>query len=61
MENLKTEVKGNKLVIEVDCSKNEGPSRTGKSTIIASTHGALPVSVGDRVVYLNLNVYEKRS
>lgn len=52
MFNVKAEVKGDKLFIEVDLKKSEGLSSTGKSDIIASTHGN--TSIGDMKLGLNL-------
>lgn len=53
--NLKMEVKGNKLMIEIDLSKNEGTSASGKSTVIASTHGNAMIAGGYKV---GVNVYQ---
>ena len=56
MKNVKMEVKGSKLLIEVDLSKNFGASRSGKSKVIASSEGNLSVP-GKAEVKLGLNVY----
>lgn len=42
---MKVEVKGNKLVIELPMSDNPAPSSTGKTLLVASTHGNIPTSV----------------
>jgi len=61
MTNMKTTVKENKLVIEVDLNQNAGPSKSGKTIIIASSHGAAQVTDADgNVVNVNLNVYRKK-
>ena len=39
MENVKWEVKDNKLIIEVDLSLESGLSKSGKTITIASTKG----------------------
>ena len=57
--NMKTTVKDDKLTIEVDLSKNFGKSKSGKTTIIASSHGAELVPHKDGTVSVNLNVYRK--
>jgi len=57
MKNVTTAVKGNKLVIEVDLSKNFGPSKSGKTVIIASTEGNQKVDGADAI--LGLNIYKK--
>ena len=57
MENVKTTVKNGKLVIEVDLSVEGKPSTSGKSLVIASTHGNAPVEGTEFV--LGLNLYKK--
>lgn len=54
VRNVKTEVRGDKLIIEVDLSVAGVPSASGKSRVIGSTEGN--VSVGD--VKIGLNVYK---
>lgn len=56
MKNIETEVKGNKLVITVDLSENFGPSKSGKTIIIASSEGNKPIKDGNGAV-LGLNIY----
>lgn len=55
MQNVKTIVKGNKLVIEIDISKEFGLSASGKTISIASTKGNKDVHDG---IILGLNVYK---
>ena len=55
MKNVLFELKDNTLTIKVDVTKTYGPSKSGKTTIIASTEGNVHVS--DTVV-LGLNVYK---
>jgi len=57
MTNVKMEKKGNVLTITVDLSKKGTPSSTGKSLVIASTQGNVPVEGSDVIV--GLNVYKK--
>ncbi len=57
MRNVKLEVKGSELVITVDLSKNYGRSKSGKTTIIASTEGNVSVP-GTDDVKLGLNLYK---
>ncbi len=52
-------VEGKTLVIKVDLTQNEGRSQSGKTTIIASTHGFTNVSTGKEVVMVSLNVCKK--
>jgi len=53
-----TEVDG-KLVITIDPTKKVGPSASGKSLIIATTSGNIPVIVGKKEMVLGLNLYIK--
>ncbi len=57
MLNVQTEIKGDKLIITVDLSKDFGASKSGKTTIIASTQGN--VNTGNGAI-LGLNVYKAR-
>ena len=55
--NVNVKVEGTKLIIEINLNEEHGPSHTGKTTIIASTHGAIKLPGGESV---NLNVYKSR-
>ena len=59
MENVKFEKKGNVLHIEVDLTKNSGPSASGKSIVIASSKGNVIIDP-EKKVYMGLNVYSTR-
>ena len=49
----------NIMIIKVDLTKNFGPSKSGKTIIVASTEGN--VSVGnDGTTKLGLNIYSSR-
>ena len=56
LKNVALDINGDILTITVDLSKELGPSASGKSTLIASTGGAVTVDGGARV---NLSVYRK--
>ena len=56
MKNVETKIEGTKLIITVDMSKSFGPSKSGKTIIVASTEGN--TKVGD--VTVGLNVYKHR-
>ena len=58
MKNVQMRVEGNILSIQVDLSKEFGPSSSGKTIIIASTEGN--VSIPDREEKVGLNVYRKK-
>ena len=56
MENINIETKNNLLTITVDLSKNLGPSKSGKSIVIASTRGNKAIAPD---TYMGLNIYKK--
>lgn len=56
--NVKVETKGNVLTITVDLKKDLGPSASGKTNLIATTHGSM--AIGDGVI-VNLSVYKKNA
>ena len=47
------------LTIKIDTSKEIGPSASGKTTLIASSSGNAKIELGDREVFLGLNLYYK--
>ena len=58
MKNLTTKLDGNILTITVDLAKRQGRSKSGKTEIIASSEGNVPVSnPKNERIYLGLNVY----
>ena len=57
MKNVETKIDGKILTIKVDLSKTFGPSKSGKTIIIASTEGNQPLQNG---VVMGLNVYKKQ-
>lgn len=59
MQNVTLKVEGNKLIIDVDLSKEIGPSSRGKTTLIASTEGNANVP-GHDGVKLGLNIFKAR-
>jgi hypothetical protein len=57
-------VEGNKLVVVIDISKEAlaaaAPSASGKSKVVASTHGNKAIGLPDgRVMHLGINAYMK--
>jgi len=60
MTNMQTEVKGNELVITVDLDQSHGSSKSGKTEIVASSHGAVQVPYKDQIFSVNLNVYKAK-
>ena len=58
MQNVETKVEGSILTITVDLSKTFGASKSGKTTIIASSQGNQPVDLKSGAI-LGLNVYKR--
>ena len=56
MENCKVTIKGTKLTIEVELNVEGTPSSSGKSQVLASTHGNARIEGSDIIV--GLNVYK---
>ena len=59
MENVKLAVSGNTLTITVDLAAPGTPSATGKTDVIASTRGNVPLP-GFPQLRLGLNLYRYR-
>ena len=57
VENVKWEVKDNKLIIEIDLTKEFGLSKSGKTITIASTRGNQKIEGTDAVIGLNVYKY----
>jgi len=60
MLNVKTEVSGKELVIRVRLDQDFGPSSSGKSLIVASTQGNVPVP-GVPDIKMGLNIYRPQT
>ena len=58
MQNVKMTVKGQTLTIEIDLSKRLGPSKSGKTTVIATTSGNVDVPQ-HRDIKIGINCYTK--
>ena len=59
MQNVDMKIEGSKLVITVDLSKDFGPSKSGKTIIIATTGGNVSLP-GNEAVKVGLNIYKGR-
>ena len=55
MKNIEMTVEGEILNIKIDLSKDFGPSKSGKTIIVASTEGN--VTIPERDEKIGLNVY----
>ncbi len=60
MKNITTEIKDGKLHVTMELAQDFGPSKTGKTTIIASSEGNQKLSTPSGDVVLGLNLYKKR-
>lgn len=54
MKNVEMSLEKDILTIRVDLSKNFGPSKSGKTTIIASSEGNKPVPGTEAKIGLNI-------
>jgi len=59
MQNIEMKVDGNILKIEIDMSKVIGPSKSGKTDIIATTGGNVSVD-GFTDAKIGINCYNKK-
>lgn len=59
MTNIKTEIKDNLLIITINLNETHGPSKSGKTEIVASTHGFTYVSYKKVDIGLSVNVCKK--
>ncbi len=62
MKNLDLNLRGDVLTIKIRLDEEHGDSQSGRSTIIASTEGNIPVFRGkqDLGLYLNCNLYRRK-
>jgi hypothetical protein len=58
MVNVEYEIKGTILTIKIDLSRENGDSVSGKTVIIASSKGNVPIDTKGNV--LGINVYRKK-
>jgi hypothetical protein len=58
MKNIETKVENNILTIKVDLSKEFGPSKSGKTIIIASSEGNQKIDDANGAI-IGLNIYKK--
>jgi hypothetical protein len=57
--NVEMTVKGNKLTIVCDLTEDFGPSKSGKTNIVASTDGNIEIP-GHENLRLGFNIYKTR-
>lgn len=56
MKNIEISTKGHVLTLTIDLSKTQGPSKSGKSIVIATTGGNKEIAPG---IFMGLNIYKK--
>jgi len=59
MKNVDIKVEGKKAIITVDLTQDFGPSKSGKTRIIATTEGNVSIP-GHPDIKIGLNVYKGR-
>lgn len=57
LTNIEAQVDGDVLTLTIDLSKTHGPSKSGKTTIVATTHGNIEVE--GTGVTLGVNAFRK--
>jgi len=57
MKNIEMTVEAETLIIKVDLSKDFGPSKSGKTIIVASTEGNVTILERDEKIGLNIYRY----
>ncbi len=60
MKNVVMREEGVKLIIELDLTQEFGPSKSGKTVIVASTEGSVPVPSKPEI-QVGVNVYKRKS
>ena len=58
MRNITWKKEGSHLIIKIDTTQNLGPSKSGKTTMVATTGGNMPIPNGDEILKLGLNLYK---
>ena len=56
MKNIGISTHESRLELTIDLSKTQGPSKSGKSIVIATTGGNKEIAPG---IYLGANIYRK--
>jgi len=59
MKNIDATIDGDILTLKIDLTKDFGPSKSGKTVIIASSAGTVPVEGADGVK-MGVNVFKKK-
>lgn len=59
--NVNIDVKGTKLIIEIDLKAEGSPSKSGQNIVIASTAGNKAIATPNGQVTLGLNLYKAKA
>ncbi len=59
MKNVEMKIEGDILTITVDLAKDFGPSKSGKTTIIATTSGNVSLPENEEIK-IGLNIYKRK-
>ena len=54
MENMQMEINGNILTIKVDLDENLGPSKSGKTVLVATSKGNKKIEGREEMIGLNI-------
>ena len=57
MDNVVIEVKDNKAIITIDLNKEFGPSKSGKTIVVATTRGNVPIPEAE-AYRIGINCYK---
>lgn len=60
MTNVSVKTDGNTIIITIDATQDLGPSKSGKTTMVASTNGNIVVETPSGAVTLGVNAYKPR-
>lgn len=60
MKNIKIETKDGKIIITIDATQTHGSSKSGKSTIVASTEGNQAVDTPEGRIIIGVNAYKSK-
>jgi hypothetical protein len=60
MQNVNMKVEGNELVIRVNLATDLGPSKSGKTIMVATSGGNVPVPNAKVATFIGINCYKRK-
>jgi hypothetical protein len=60
MQNVTMKVEGRELVLRINLDADLGPSKSGKTTVIATTNGNQPIPGCPVATFIGVNVYRRK-